>query len=68
MSNGTVKWFNPTKGYGFVTPEDGSQDVFLHISVLERAGLSSVAEGQKLTFDLQRGRTGKNEAVNIKAV
>ena len=58
----------PTKGYGFVTPDDGGQDVFLHISVLERAGLSSVAEGQKLTFDLQRGRTGKNEAVNIKAV
>ena len=50
MSTGTVKWFNPTKGYGFITPDDGGQDVFLHISAIERAGLSSVAEGQKLSY------------------
>lgn len=68
MSSGTVKWFNPTKGYGFITPDDGSQDVFLHVSALERAGLSSVAEGQKLSYELQRGRSGKSEAVNVKAV
>lgn len=68
MSTGTVKWFNPTKGYGFITPDDGGQDVFLHISAVERAGLSSVAEGQKLSYELQRGRTGKTEAVNVKAV
>lgn len=68
MSTGTVKWFNPTKGYGFITPDDGGKDVFLHISAVERAGLSSVAEGQRLSFDVQRGRTGKTEASNVKAV
>jgi CspA family cold shock protein len=65
---GTVKWFNATKGYGFIKPDDGSQDVFLHVTAVERAGLGSVAEGQKLSFELQRGRSGKNEAVNIKAL
>lgn len=65
---GTVKWFNATKGYGFISPDDGAQDVFLHITAVERAGLGSVTEGQKLSFELQRGRSGKNEAVNIKAL
>ncbi len=68
MSTGTVKWFNTTKGYGFIKPDEGGQDVFLHISAVERAGLASVAEGQKLSFDLQRGRSGKNEATNIKLI
>jgi CspA family cold shock protein len=68
MSTGIVKWFNATKGYGFITPEDGGQDVFLHVSAVERSGLSEVNEGQKLSFDLQQGRSGKSEAVNIKAI
>ncbi|HLN25980.1 MAG TPA: cold-shock protein [Patescibacteria group bacterium] len=68
MSAGIVKWFNATKGYGFITPEDGGQDVFLHVSAVERSGLSEVNEGQKLSFDLQQGRSGKSEAVNIKAI
>ena len=58
MSTGIVKWFNTTKGYGFITPDEGGQDVFLHITAVERAGLASVAEGQKLSFDMQRGRSG----------
>ncbi len=68
MSTGIVKWFNATKGYGFITPEEGGQDVFLHISAVERSGLSEVNEGQKLSFDLQQGRSGKSEAVNIKTI
>lgn len=68
MQTGTVKWFNPTKGYGFIAPDDGGQDVFLHISAVERAGMSSVNEGQKLQFELEKGRSGKTAAVNIKAV
>ena len=66
MSTGTVKWFNPTKGYGFIQPEDGSKDVFVHISAVERAGLSSLHEGQKVTFDLERGQQGKTSAVNLR--
>jgi len=63
MSTGTVKWFNATKGFGFIQPEDGGQDVFVHISAVERAGLNSLHEGQKLTFELQRDqRTGKTTA------
>ena len=63
MSTGTVKWFNATKGFGFIQPEDGGQDVFVHISAVERAGLNSLHEGQKLTFELQRDqRTGKTAA------
>lgn len=67
MSTGTVKWFNATKGYGFIQPEDGSKDVFVHISAVERAGLSTLREGQKVTFDLERGQQGKMSAVNIQA-
>ena len=65
MANGTVKWFNPTKGYGFIQPSDGSKDVFVHISAVERAGLSTLNEGQKVSFDIQTER-GKNSATNLK--
>ena len=68
MSIGTVKWFNSQKGYGFIQPEDGSKDVFVHISAVERAGLSNLQEGQKIRFDLERGQQGKVSAVNLKAV
>ncbi|MGE0120203.1 MAG: cold-shock protein [Dongiaceae bacterium] len=68
MPTGTVKWFNPAKGYGFIMPEDGSKDVFVHISAVERAGLGSLREGQKLSFDLERGQQGKVSAVNLKNV
>ena len=59
MATGTVNWFNPTKGYGFIEPEDGGKDVFVHISAVERAGLSTLAEGQKISYELveNRGRT-----------
>ena len=66
--NGTVKWFNPAKGYGFIQPEDGSKDVFVHISAVERSGLSALREGQKLSYDLESGQQGKISAVNLKAV
>jgi cold shock protein len=65
MSTGTVKWFNATKGYGFIQPEDGSKDVFVHISAVERAGLSNLQEGQKVSFALERGQQGKVSAVNL---
>ncbi len=68
MPTGTVKWFNPAKGYGFIMPEDGSKDVFVHISAVERAGLGSLREGQKVSFDLERGQQGKVSAVNLKNV
>ena len=67
MSTGTVKWFNSTKGFGFIQPEDGSADVFVHISAVERAGMSNLQEGQKLTYELERGKTGKTAAVNLTA-
>lgn len=65
MANGTVKWFNATKGFGFIQPEKGSKDVFLHISALERAGLTSIADNQKVTFDIESGRDGRESAANI---
>lgn len=68
MAIGTVKWFNATKGYGFIEPEDGGKDVFLHVSALERAGLRAVQEGQKLSYELARGRDGRTSAENVRAV
>jgi CspA family cold shock protein len=65
MAKGTVKWFNPTKGFGFIEPEDGSRDAFVHISAVERAGLTSLREGQKVSFELVSGRDGKSAAENI---
>ena len=68
MANGTVKWFNTTKGYGFIQPEDGGNDVFVHISAVERAGFSSLGEGQRVGYELERNRrTGKEAAVNLRA-
>lgn len=64
---GTVKWFNPTKGFGFIVPDDGSKDVFVHISAVEKAGMQSLFEGQKLRFDLQENR-GKEAASNLQVV
>ena len=68
MPTGTVKWFNPTKGFGFIEPEDGSQDAFVHISAVERAGLSSLGEGQKVSYELQPGRDGKSSAENLSVI
>ena len=65
MANGTVKWFNATKGFGFIEPEGGSKDVFVHISAVERAGLTGLADGQKVTFDIEAGRDGRESATNI---
>ncbi len=65
MPTGTVKWFNPAKGFGFIEPEDGSKDAFVHISAVERAGLSSRSEGQKVQYDLVPGRNGKEAADNL---
>ena len=65
MATGTVKWFNPVKGYGFITPDEGGQDAFVHISAVERAGLSTLQEGQKVNFDLEAGRNGKSSAENL---
>lgn len=66
MSIGTVKWFNATKGYGFIQPEDGSKDVFVHISDVERSGIGALNEGDKVEFDLQRGQQGKTSAGNLR--
>ena len=68
MPTGIVKWFNPTKGYGFVQPEDGSKDAFVHISAVERAGLTSLREGQKVEYELVPGRDGKASAENLVAL
>ncbi len=68
MPTGTVKWFNSVKGYGFIQPEDNTADVFVHISAVEQAGLGSLDEGQKVSFELEPGRDGKTAASNLKAV
>ncbi len=65
MANGTVKWFNATKGYGFIQPDGGSKDVFVHISAVERAGLRGLEDGQKVTFDLEQSRDGRESASNL---
>lgn len=65
MVDGTVKWFNATKGFGFIEPEDGGKDAFVHISAVERAGISTLNDGQKVTYELVSGRDGKEAAENI---
>lgn len=67
MSKGTVKWFNGQKGYGFIQPDDGSKDIFVHISAVERAGFSGLNEGQHLTYEIEQGQRGKSSAVNLQA-
>ncbi len=68
MANGTVKWFNTTKGYGFIAPEDGGKDIFVHISAVERSGLTGLADDQKVTYDLTAGRDGRESAENLTLV
>jgi CspA family cold shock protein len=68
MTTGTVKWFNPAKGFGFIEPEDGSKDAFVHISAVERAGLGTLSEGQKVSYELQAGQQGKSSAENLSIV
>ena len=65
MANGTVKWFNTTKGYGFIAPEDGGKDIFVHISAVERSGLTGLADDQKVSFEMATGRDGRASAENI---
>lgn len=68
MPTGTVKWFNTTKGYGFIKPDEGDADVFVHVTAVEKAGLSGINEGQRLAYELERGRSGKMAAGNLKAI
>jgi CspA family cold shock protein len=68
MSTGTVKWFNPAKGFGFIAPDDGAKDVFVHISAVERSGIGNLREGQRVSFELERGQQGKVSAVDLKNV
>ncbi len=68
MTKGTVKWFNAVKGYGFISPEDGSKDAFVHISAVQRAGLQGLDEGQQVEYELQRGQNGKTSAENLSLV
>ncbi|RVT82719.1 cold-shock protein [Rhodobacteraceae bacterium CCMM004] len=65
MANGTVKWFNASKGFGFIEPASGGKDVFVHISSVERAGLTGLADAQKVTYDVEAGRDGRESATNI---
>ncbi|SIS97385.1 cold-shock DNA-binding protein family [Roseivivax lentus] len=65
MATGTVKWFNTTKGFGFIAPESGGKDVFVHISAVERSGLTGLSDDQKVTFDLETGRDGRESATNL---
>jgi len=66
MASGTVKWFNSQKGYGFIEPEEGGKDVFVHISAVERSGLAGLNEGQKIEYEMEQGRNGKYAAVNLR--
>ena len=66
MATGTVKWFNSTKGFGFIAPDDGGKDVFVHISAVERAGLTGLQDNQKISFDLQSGRDGRASASDLR--
>ena len=68
MTTGTVKWFNPAKGFGFIEPEDGSKDAFVHISAVENAGLTTLNEGQKVSFELQAGQNGKSSAEKLSII
>ena len=68
MATGTVKWFNPSKGFGFIEQENGASDAFVHISAVERAGLSTLNEGQKVSFELQAGQNGKASAEDLKII
>ena len=68
MATGTVKWFNTTKGFGFIAPDNGGKDVFVHISAVERAGLTGLADDQKVEFELEAGRDGRESAGSIKLV
>ena len=65
MSTGTVKWFNATKGYGFIAPEDGSGDVFVHISAVQNSGMRELKEDQKISYELETGKNGKTSAINL---
>ena len=66
MANGKVKWFNPQKGFGFIEPEDGTQDVFVHITAVQNSGMDGLSENQSISFDLEKGQNGKTSAVNLK--
>ena len=68
MATGTVKWFNPTKGFGFIEPDTGSKDVFVHISAVEGSGLQGLTDGQKLTYEIEPGRDGRESATNLALV
>ncbi|MFT5160964.1 MAG: CspA family cold shock protein [Paracoccaceae bacterium] len=68
MANGTVKWFNSTKGFGFIQPDNGGNDVFVHISAVEQAGLSGLNDDQKVSYELEAGRNGKESATALKLV
>lgn len=68
MATGTVKWFNSTKGFGFIAPDEGENDIFVHISALERSSLTGLSDNQKVSFDIEKGRDGRSSATNIKAL
>lgn len=67
MPTGTVKWFNVTKGYGFIEPDDGGKDIFVHITAVQRSGMEGLNEGQKITYELEEGRNGRMAAMNLQA-